>query len=58
MDEESIKQELLARVVDGKITCSEALTIAQTFRVDSKDVGAMCNELDIKITACQLGCFE
>ena len=41
-----------------KIACTHALQIAADFNISPHEVGRICNELSIKITACQLGCFK
>ncbi len=42
---------------NGKITCAQAWEIAEKFSLTKKEVGDKINELKIKITKCQLGCF-
>lgn len=41
----------------GKLTCEKAHSLARELKVPLKEIGSICNELKIKITACQLGCF-
>jgi len=40
------------------IACIHALQIAADFNLDPREIGQICNELSIKISACQLGCFK
>ncbi|SHG38870.1 LAO/AO transport system kinase [Thermosyntropha lipolytica DSM 11003] len=54
---EKIVQALQEKAVNGKITCSEARKIAEELGVSPREVGNMCDELKIKIWACELGCF-
>ena len=42
---------------EGKITCRDALEIAEKMGVKPTAVGEKLNELKIKIKGCQLGCF-
>ena len=42
---------------EGKITCREALEIADKAGVSPAAVGKALNEMKIKIKGCQLGCF-
>lgn len=42
---------------DHRLACSEAFRIAADLDVPVAEVGRVCNELGIKIVACQLGCF-
>ena len=46
--------------IDGKtkLSCAKAFEIAEQFAVSMQDIGQLCNEKDIKINACQLGCFK
>ncbi len=41
-----------------KLTCASALQLARQLGVKPSEVGAMCNEHNIRISNCQLGCFE
>ena len=41
-----------------KLTCAEALTIAEQFGVDPLEIGSICNDRNIKLCQCQLGCFR
>ncbi len=60
------KKELVDAVMkktfkDGdkvKLKCSYALKIAAEFGVAPMEVGNICNENNIRLTDCQLGCFK
>jgi hypothetical protein len=52
-----LKEEMLKKVVEGKLPCSAARKIAEEQGVLYSEVGEAANELGIKITGCQLGCF-
>lgn len=39
------------------IACSMALKLAADYKIPSKTIGDICNENNIKIKNCQLGCF-
>ena len=41
----------------GKLSCEQAHELGKALNVPLREIGAVCNELQIKITACQLGCF-
>ena len=61
----SKNQELISAVlevaqeVDGvkKLACAEAFELARQFRIRPVEIGRICNQHDIKICKCQLGCF-
>ncbi|MEW6740434.1 MAG: hypothetical protein ACOYU2_09520 [Nitrospirota bacterium] len=52
-----IENILKTRSAEGRITCSDARTIAEELGVPYKEVGKTANELKIKIKNCELGCF-
>lgn len=52
-----IKKRLLEVAQNGRLQCAGALSIASSFGVPTKDVGDVADELNIKISKCQLGCF-
>ncbi len=41
-----------------KLTCDSALKIAEQFRVKPLVVGNICNNKNIRLCQCQLGCFK
>jgi putative aminopeptidase FrvX len=57
MDKQALTDKIKARVVDNRISCAQALAIAEEEKVPSKAVGELLNEMGIKVTSCQLGCF-
>jgi hypothetical protein len=61
MGDAEISQEILEKVkkaaTDNKLACPVARKLADDLGVTNKTVGDACNELDIKIKDCSLGCF-
>ncbi len=57
MKQEEIIARLKEAAKDGKIPCAMAFKIAKECSVSTKEVGNLLNQLKIKITSCQLGCF-
>lgn len=43
---------------DGRLPCLKAFEIAETLHLPIRQVGDACNRLGIKISRCQLGCFD
>jgi len=41
-----------------KLPCVKVFALARQHPVSLKDIGRLCNEHDIRIAKCQLGCFE
>jgi len=55
------QEEIIARLKeaarDGKIPCAMAFKIAKECSVSTREIGNLLNQLKIKISSCQLGCF-
>ncbi len=54
---EKIEQEIKNKAFNGRLPCPVARKIAEELSVSYKDVGKVADELKIKITDCELGCF-
>lgn len=54
---EDLKEKVKERAKDGKISCPQARQIAKELGVPVLEVGHACDELKIKLYACELGCF-
>jgi hypothetical protein len=54
---EELKQEMLRKAVEGKLSCAAARKIAEELNVPLRDVGDAADQLGIRINNCQLGCF-
>lgn len=57
MDKEAVVKKLQTHTKEGKISCKQAQKVADEEGISYKDMGALLNELKVKITQCQLGCF-
>jgi hypothetical protein len=57
MDKEAITQKVKNKAKDGRIACRQALKISEEEGISSSDLGALLNDLKIKVANCQLGCF-
>lgn len=57
MRREDIMEEIRRAAVNGRLACEKAHELAAKLKVSLKDIGMLCNEMKIKISACQLGCF-
>lgn len=55
------KEELIQKLKDiapqGRISCSDARQLADKLNIHPSEVGKACNEANIKICACEIGCF-
>jgi hypothetical protein len=54
---DKIREEVIKRAVENRLPCAVAREIAKEFSVPYKEVGNAADELHIKITNCELGCF-
>jgi len=54
---EIVKEKVKEKAKDGKISCPLARKIAQELNVPIKEVGHACDDLDIRLYGCELGCF-
>ena len=41
-----------------KLTCAEAFDLAKRFETEIIQIGRICNQNNIRIYKCQLGCFR
>lgn len=56
-NDQILERQIQASLVKGKLPCAVAFTIAEKLDVAPGTVGDKVNELKIRITNCQLGCF-
>ncbi|HUU19698.1 MAG TPA: hypothetical protein VMW72_21285 [Sedimentisphaerales bacterium] len=40
-----------------RLTCAEAFELAKNFETEIIEIGHICNQQNIRICKCQLGCF-
>jgi hypothetical protein len=57
-NEKIIENAAVLRDGKKKLTCTEARQLAKKHNISLKEVGDTCNNLGIKITDCELGCFK
>ena len=57
MTRDEMKARIKAEALEGRIPCAAAFRLAQELSLSRKDLGELLNELKIKISQCQLGCF-
>jgi hypothetical protein len=58
MEKQDIYQEISKRAQDDKIACRQCFEIARECDVSLKIIGEVCDENNVRIRACQLGCFK
>ncbi|MEW6215483.1 MAG: hypothetical protein AB1478_09845 [Nitrospirota bacterium] len=52
-----VVDEIKKKAINGRLPCPIAREIAEKLSVSYKEVGRTADELNIKITHCELGCF-
>jgi len=60
-DQEIIDAAIAASYLENgwrRLSCSKAFEIAKRLGVPVSKIGQICNEQNISISACQLGCFK
>ena len=54
---EKILEAVRNAAVGGRLSCDKAHELGTKFDVPLQEIGRVCNELNIRIKDCQLGCF-
>ena len=54
---DKVVEEIKKKTINGKIPCPLARKIAEDLTVSYKEIGRTADELNVKITSCELGCF-
>ena len=57
MDRKKLEEAILAKTKEGKIPCASCFKIAEDFGISKQEMGEILNQMKIKISYCQLGCF-
>ena len=58
MNEDELRAAICGRAADGKVACKALLDLAAETGAPARDIGRLCDEMKVKIVACQLGCFR
>ncbi|MCH7557777.1 MAG: hypothetical protein IIB56_10015 [Planctomycetes bacterium] len=60
--QEDLINAVIARAQESepkkKLACTQAFELAEEFDAAIIEIGRICNQHNIKICKCQLGCFE
>ncbi|MFZ5645176.1 MAG: hypothetical protein ACOY46_16495 [Bacillota bacterium] len=56
-DKERIKEAVIKAAKDKRLSCTVARKLAKDLGVTPGEIGDTCNQLNIKIFSCELGCF-
>ena len=58
VDRKRLEETILKKSKAGKLPCAMCFKIAEDFGISKREMGKILNEIKIKISQCQLGCFE
>jgi hypothetical protein len=58
MDRKKLEGVIREKAKGGKLPCPISFKIAEDFGISKREMGKILNEMKIKISQCQLGCFE
>ena len=58
MDRKRLEEVIKGKAKGGKLHCALCFKIAEDFEISKREIGKILNEMKIKISQCQLGCFE
>lgn len=55
-----LKSAQSGRQPDGRkqLNCAEAFALAEKYEANIAEIGRICNQNNVKIRKCQLGCFK
>ncbi len=56
-EERLLHQAIRDAQEDGRLPCARAFQIAHDLKIPLHKIGDACNQLRIKVSRCQLGCF-
>jgi hypothetical protein len=54
---DKVAEEIRKKAVNGRLSCPAARKIAQELSVSFREIGRTADQLEVKITDCELGCF-
>ena len=57
MSQEKIIEAVRSAAMNSQLSCEKAHELSRTLKISLKEIGTICNQLHIKISSCQLGCF-
>ncbi len=57
-DRKKLEEAILKASKEGKLPCAVCFKIAEDFGISKREMGEILNEMKIKISQCQLGCFK
>ncbi len=56
-EKDKVVDKLKEVAAEGKISCTQAREVAKDLEIELAEIGKLCDDNDIKIYGCELGCF-
>ncbi|HET98548.1 MAG TPA: hypothetical protein ENN98_07680 [Desulfurivibrio alkaliphilus] len=57
LGDRQLEEKIRMKSQENRISCSAAKAIASELGLSPREIGALVDKLNIRITQCQLGCF-
>lgn len=57
-EDSALREQICQLATDGKVACKALLELASRAGCQPGRIGRLCDEMNIRICACQLGCFK
>jgi len=58
MERKKLEETILKKAKGGKLPCAMCFKIAEKFKISKREMGKILNAMKVRISQCQLGCFE
>ena len=58
VDRKKLEEAIKEKAKGGKLPCAVCFKVAEEFGISRKELGQVLNEINVRISQCQLGCFE
>jgi hypothetical protein len=58
MERDKVIEAIKERAQEGRIPCAVCFQIAEEYGIPKRELGAILNDLGIKVIQCQMGLFK
>ncbi len=57
-EQQALREAVQAAATDGRVHCKQLFELSEKTGASLAQLGLLCNELNLRISNCQLGCFR
>jgi hypothetical protein len=57
-EQQHLRRAIQRAARDGRASCRQLLEIAERTGTPPREIGRLCDEMNVHIANCQLGCFR